>query len=184
MKALLIVDVQQAMVTGGMYREEETLTAIERLLSAARAHHAPVFFVRHDYGAGHEWAHGTPGWQIYAPLTPLPNEPIVDKLRNSAFYRTELDALLKERGIDTLVICGVHTEFCIDATIRSAFDREYTVIVPSEANSTNGNEYMNAERLHAYYNDFLWPNRYALVRPMDSTLRKFEWTERVEIIDS
>ena len=172
--ALLIVDVQEAMITGKMYRERETLSAIERLLAAARTEHVPVLFVRHDYGAGHVWEHGTLGWQIYTPLVPLPQESIIDKQRNSAFFHTELDALLKEREVDTLVICGVHTEYCIDATIRSACEREYAVIVPSEANTTNGNEYMTAERLHSYYNDFIWQRRYAQVLPIEPVLRILE----------
>lgn len=170
-EGLLLIDVQEAMVTGALYREAETLAAMQTLLAAAREQEIAVVHIRHDYGEGHVWARGTPGWQIHAPLAPLVDEMVIDKTRNSAFYRTSLDTLLRERGIDTVVVCGVHTEFCIDATIRAAFDREYGVIVPREANSSEGNAYMDAARLHAYYNSFLWPRRYAQVIGVEEAVR-------------
>lgn len=166
--ALLIVDMQEAMITGAMHHQAAVLANLARLLHCARASDTAVIHVRHDFGEGHKWGYGTPGWQIHAPLAPMAGEAIIDKRRNSAFFGTNLGALLREKGIDTLVICGVHTEFCIDATIRTAFDLGYQVHVPADANSTEGNEYLSRDRLHAYYNRFLWPGRFAQVITMQA----------------
>lgn len=53
------------------------------------------------------------------------------------------------------------TNFCIDATVKSAFDREYKVIIPKGCNSTSDNDYMDAETTYKYYNDMMWPERFA-----------------------
>ena len=171
--ALLIVDVQEAMITGKMLHQSATLANLVALLAAARRAGVPVIHVRHDYGEGHIWAKGTPGWQIHAPLAPMAGEPVIDKRRNSAFYATNLEDIMRAEGIDTLVISGVHTEYCIDATVRAAFDRGFDLVVPADANSTEGNNYMDAARTHAYYNNFMWPVRYATVVPTAEVLRQW-----------
>jgi nicotinamidase-related amidase len=76
---------------------------------------------------------GEPGHDIVAALAPNAGEPVVDKPGKGAFYATGLDALLRERGIDTLIICGVTTEVCVHTTVREANDRGYRCIVVGDA---------------------------------------------------
>jgi biuret amidohydrolase len=76
---------------------------------------------------------GEPGHDIVAALAPIAGEPVVDKPGKGAFYATGLDALLRERGIDTLIICGVTTEVCVHTTVREANDRGYRCIVVGDA---------------------------------------------------
>ena len=59
------------------------------------------------------------------------------------------------------MITGLQTNFCIDATIKSAFERGYKVIVPAGTNSTFDNYYMDAETTYRYYNEMMWPKRFA-----------------------
>jgi nicotinamidase-related amidase len=59
------------------------------------------------------------------------------------------------------MIVGLQTNFCIDATVKSAFDRGYHVIVPAGCNSTFDNDYMNREATYKYYNEMMWPERFA-----------------------
>ena len=75
---------------------------------------------------------GTPGADFVGP-TPLPGEPVVAKTRYSGFHDANLDEVLKGLGVDTLVVCGLTTECCIDCTVRDAFHRDYQVFVASDA---------------------------------------------------
>jgi len=72
---------------------------------------------------------GERGHDIIEELAPAPGEPVVDKPGKGAFYATDLDALLKNRGIAQLVVCGVTTEVCVHTTVREANDRGYDCLV-------------------------------------------------------
>jgi nicotinamidase-related amidase len=75
---------------------------------------------------------GEPGHDIIPALAPRAGEPVVDKPGKGAFYETDLDLILRNRGIDTLIVCGVTTEVCVQTTVREANDRGYRCIVPAD----------------------------------------------------
>ena len=75
---------------------------------------------------------GEPGHDIIAELYPQAGEPVIDKPGKGAFYQTDLDLMLRNRGIDTLFVCGVTTEVCVNTTIREANDRGYRCIALSD----------------------------------------------------
>jgi nicotinamidase-related amidase len=72
---------------------------------------------------------GEPGHDIVPELAPLAGEPVVDKPGKGAFHATDLDAMLRNRGIRQLVVCGVTTEVCVNTTVREANDRGYECLV-------------------------------------------------------
>ena len=72
---------------------------------------------------------GEDGHDIVQELYPEPGEPVVDKPGKGAFYATDLDAILQNRGITQLVVCGVTTEVCVNTTVREANDRGYDCLV-------------------------------------------------------
>jgi biuret amidohydrolase len=72
---------------------------------------------------------GEPGHDIIAALYPIPGEPVIDKPGKGAFYQTELELILRNRGIESLLVCGVTTEVCVNTTVREANDRGYRCIV-------------------------------------------------------
>jgi biuret amidohydrolase len=72
---------------------------------------------------------GEPGHAIIDGLAPQDGEPVIDKPGKGAFYSTDLDALLREHGVDTLLVCGVTTEVCVNTTVREANDRGYRCVV-------------------------------------------------------
>ncbi|MDQ8020323.1 MAG: isochorismatase family cysteine hydrolase [Moraxellaceae bacterium] len=75
---------------------------------------------------------GEAGHDIIPELYPLTGEPVVDKPGKGAFYATDLQTMLLNRGIDTLIVCGVTTEVCVHTTVREANDRGYRCIVPGD----------------------------------------------------
>ncbi|MDP9036995.1 MAG: cysteine hydrolase [Myxococcota bacterium] len=75
---------------------------------------------------------GEPGHDIIRELYPREGEPVVDKPGKGAFYATDLHLILQNRGIQTLVVCGVTTEVCVHTTVREANDRGYRCIVPGD----------------------------------------------------
>ena len=72
---------------------------------------------------------GEAGHDIVKELAPAPGEPVVDKPGKGAFYATDLHAILENRHIAQLVVCGVTTEVCVNTTVREANDRGYDCLV-------------------------------------------------------
>jgi nicotinamidase-related amidase len=72
---------------------------------------------------------GEHGHDIVKELSPEPGEPVVDKPGKGAFYATDLHAILGNRGIQQLIVCGVTTEVCVNTTVREANDRGYDCLV-------------------------------------------------------
>ena len=75
---------------------------------------------------------GEPGHDIISSLYPIAGEPVIDKPGKGAFYATDLDALLRNFGIQNLLVCGVTTEVCVNTSVREANDRGYRCIVLSD----------------------------------------------------
>ena len=72
---------------------------------------------------------GEPGWQMMDSVAPLPGEWVIDKPGQGAFYSTDLDLRLRNRGIDLLVIMGTTADCCVSSTVREANDRGYDCLV-------------------------------------------------------
>ncbi len=76
---------------------------------------------------------GEPGHDIVSELYPAAGEPVIDKPGKGAFYQTDLESMLKNRGIDNLLVAGVTTEVCVNTTVREANDRGYRCVVIGDA---------------------------------------------------
>lgn len=158
MMVLLVVDTQRLITNKGLYEFELFKENVKRLISAAREGGREVIYVRHE---DEEMARGTEGFEIYDEFAPVKDERIFDKRANSAFKDTGLSEYLREKGETEIMVVGLQTDYCIDATVKCGFEHGFKIIVPEYANSTFDNEFMSAEKTYRYYNDFMWNGRYA-----------------------
>ena len=168
---LLVVDVQNALIKKHPYNVQKVIENIKKLILTARGNNKEVIYVRHDDGQGTEFEKGTDGWQVYNEVAPNSGEYIVEKQYNSAFHKTGLREYLKNKGTDTIILVGLQVEYCMDATLKSAFDYEYEIIIPEETNSTFDNQYLSGEKLYEFYNYKVWNKRFAKVLSMEEVIK-------------
>ncbi len=154
--ALLVIDVQQALCAGewACFDIQNILPRINGLTAKARAAGALVILVQHEEDEG-SLQPGSDGWQLAAALDAQPGDIRVSKRTPDSFHRTDLQALLQERGVTELVICGLQSDFCVDTTTRRALALGYPVTLVADAHSTLDNGVLTAAQITAHHNTTL-----------------------------
>ena len=138
--ALLVIDVQNEYFDG-KWPIPEGIAALERIEQAIEESQnagATVVYIQHavtnpDYGI---FVPGSHGFQLHARLHPGTKDPRIVKNYPGSFNRTELEADLRERNIDTIVISGYMTHMCCDTTAREGFQRDFRVLFLDDATAT------------------------------------------------
>lgn len=145
---LLVIDMQQDFfrLHASLEQQRPGLVAhVNELVRAFREHAQPVIWVRQEFRNDLSDAPreartrrirvtiaGTPGADFLPELDRAPKEPVVVKTRYSAFFGTELDKLLPESDLPTLVVAGINTHACIRTTVIDAYQRDYDIVVATD----------------------------------------------------
>ena len=151
--ALLVIDVQR------IYMEPDPMVTVDgddlipkcrRLIERARAVGVPVVYVRH-HDKNHPDDEALVG--VHPGIAPEPGEPIVVKTFGSAFLKTDLSAILERLDAHRLVVCGLATFGCVNATVMCAACKDHDVIVASDAHGTVAGNGSSPEDTFAYFHD-------------------------------
>ena len=157
--AMIVVDMQNAFLNdegsmnkGGMDITElkKTVLPVSNLIIACRSADVPIIFTRYVLRADYKDAGlrlvrrskikeinslvmGTWDSELDPRMDQRLEDYVLDKTRYSSFYNTSLEVILRGLGVDTLIICGVTTEICVESTIRDAYFRDFKILVPRDA---------------------------------------------------
>lgn len=151
--ALLVIDMQEALINGA-YREQAVLATLADVISRARQARLPVIFVQHNHASFAPMRRGAPGWQLHAGLAALDGDLRVEKTASDAFYQTSLQQNLEQLGVDTLIVAGMQSEYCVDATARRALSQGFDVILLADCHTT-GDGVVSAADIVAHHNAML-----------------------------
>ena len=169
---LLVVDTQKGCFDERLYAFETVRNNIRQLIAAARENHVEVVYVQHDDGPGTDLDKSTEKYEICEEFAPENGERRFEKNVNSAFHpMTGLTEYLQSRGERDIMTIGVSTDYCMDATVKSGFEKGFNIIVPSYTNSTYDNPYFDKETAYRYYNEIMWGMRYAKTVSMEEAVR-------------
>ena len=159
MKALLVIDMQVGSFRPELqrYDAQGVVRRINSLSNCFRENGDKVIFIQHDGTKENNFIPGSFYWNILPALIQSPEDIIVRKTANDAFYNTDLQAILKEHGITELYISGCATDYCVDTTVRSALHKDYTVIVVKDCHTTADRPHLAAEKVIQHHN-WLWEN--------------------------
>jgi nicotinamidase-related amidase len=140
-RALVIVDIQQDYFPGGAHPlegPEAAAQAARRLLESFRGAGDPVVHVRHvwDEDEATFMRPGTAGVEFHPEVAPLAAETVITKEHPNGFRETVLEQELRALGVETLVVCGMMTSMCVDATVRAAVDLGFETTVAHDACAT------------------------------------------------
>lgn len=158
---LIVMDMQKALLDNDLYNLKGLMENVVKVITAARENKVEVIYVQHDAGAGTGFSVGDEGFEIADEVAPHEDEKVFVKTVCSSFSNKDFAAYLEEAKDEDLMIVGLQTNFCVDATVKSAFERGYYVVIPEETNSTVDNPYMTGETTCAYYFNEVWPGVFA-----------------------
>jgi nicotinamidase-related amidase len=156
--AVLVIDIQAAFFRGPKPPQDGPIVVgrINGLTAKARESRVPVIFIQHEE-PDDDLPAFSQRWQLDPDLHVEPGDCIVRKKTCDAFFETSLETELGARHVDTLVVAGYATEFCIDSTVRAALSRNFRVVAVSDAHTTNNSPVLNARLIRDFHN-WAWAN--------------------------
>ena len=149
----------QDVLIPAIWRGEELADRIASLAASARAQGVPVVAIQQTGPANTPFDPEQPGWQLSARLAMQDGDLRVRKTATDSFFRTDLAPLLAARDADTVVLTGVATDYCVDATARSALSKGLNVdlVIDGHAPAAVGDRQagLSPEQIVAHHNAIL-----------------------------
>lgn len=158
MDVIVVVDMQVGLLKGPSKRDlHGVVDRINRLTESVRARSGTAIFVQHCGRAGDEFEPETPGWAFLPELRRAQTDVVVRKTLNDSFARTELNAILEKLAPDRVLIAGWATDFCVDATVRSAVSHGYNVVAVADGHTVSDRPDLDARTIIRHHNR-IWSN--------------------------
>lgn len=153
--ALVVIDVQNAMFTEGVYQGDVLIQNIKDLITKARSNDTPIFYIQHNEGEGQPLENGTFGWEIPPEIAPAAQDTIIQKTTPDSFHQTDFEEQLQHQKVEHLVLAGIQTDLCVDTTCRRAFSMGYDVTLVADAHSTWDSGGLSAQQVIDHHNGVL-----------------------------
>jgi nicotinamidase-related amidase len=158
--ALVIIDMQAGSFGPSCPPRHDAAALVKRLNELAqwiRARSGLVVWIHHDGAPGDALEPETPGWQILPALECHPDDEHIRKTACDSFLGTPLDALLRTRNLDRVIITGWATDYCVDTTVRSCTASGFRTWVASDGHTLSDRPYLPATKIIEHHN-YVWSN--------------------------
>ena len=172
-QALIIVDMQQGSFGHATPRHdaEGLVKRLNRLAQRVRCAGGLVVFVQHAGADGDPHHLTRPGHALLSALEVRSEDLRVRKTACDAFLGTALEAELRARGLDGVIVTGCATDYCVDTTVRGALARGFGTTAPSDGHTTSDRPHLPAHKIIQHHNaiwaDFMSPAGSARVCPCE-----------------
>jgi nicotinamidase-related amidase len=156
MDALLVVDMQAGLLNGAPKHDlAGVVKRINQLGAFVRERSGRVIFIQHDGVKGGDFEPRTPGWALLPELRRDASDLVVHKNLNDAFAGTDLQARLQALAPNRVLITGWATDFCVDATVRSAVAHDHDVVAVADGHTLSDRPHLEATEVIRHHN-WVW----------------------------
>jgi nicotinamidase-related amidase len=158
MEVLLVVDMQVGLLAGAPKHDLLGVVArINQLAEAIRGRSGQVIWIQHCGRAGDAFERGAAGWALLPELQRGPADIVVYKNLNDPFAGTDLQMTLQKLAPESLLVTGWATDFCVDATVRSAVSHDYDVVIVGDGHTVGDRDHLDATAIMRHHN-WVWSN--------------------------
>ncbi|QIA64931.1 isochorismatase family protein [Vibrio astriarenae] len=151
--AVLVIDVQSVLFDPEPqpFESQIVLNNINQVTKWARSKSAPVIFIQHEQPKS-VIEYKSVGWELQSSLVTQTCDHFVRKTTPDSFLNTNLQSVLNELDVDSIIVCGYASEFCIDTTVRRAAGLGYSVTLVSDAHTTHDKEHATGAQIREHHN--------------------------------
>lgn len=133
MKALLVVDIQKGLTCRkGFYNKTQFFNTVNGAIDFFREHHMPIIYIQH---INKMLLKGTTDWEIDSRVKITPTDLVLQKEHGSAFQNTDLSNILRQKGVDEILVCGLSSQHCVSATSLGGLKNDFKVFILEKGHS-------------------------------------------------
>jgi nicotinamidase-related amidase len=172
---IVVVDMQVGLLNGEpKYDLQGVIERINLLTAMVRRRSGKVVWVRHCGKAGDRFEPHTAGWAFHPELIRQDDDYVIEKRLNDPFVGTPLNEVLQRLAPARVLVTGWATDFCVDATVRSAVSRDHHVVVVADGHTLNDRPHLNAPAVMQHHN-WVWSHLF--------TNRSIRVAEAAQLLD-
>ena len=153
---MIVVDMQVGLLSGPPKHDlSGVIGRINQLAGMVRERSGKVIWVQHCGRLDEDFEPGEPSWSFLPEMDRRPADIVVRKILNDPFAGTDLQAVLNDIAPDRVLVTGWATDFCVDATVRSAVSNDYDVVAVADGHTLNDRPHLDAPSVIRHHN-WIW----------------------------